>query len=559
MNALSRMLGCGETGPPDKADCVVSNAMASVTDDQVAQLLRILDEAARATTRTTERFVAPRVGVLEQVSSRRHHFVLGRRGVGKSTLLRKVEKDNSNLGMAVAYIDLETLRGIPYPDVVLHLCAAACHALQRQLRDFQTMRAPRLWWQIARARRALRKLERTLKRLLQEPQIVEREVRRLKSSTRGASFWIRLRPAGLAAPVGAGGDVSTKSSVDDATAARFTQTKMEGLFAAAPRIREVFAKATAVAPDRGALILLDDFYHVGSADQPHVLAYLNQIFKNLDIYLKVGAVKHRLVPFVEGDPPTGLQVGHDASEVDLDVTLESFPAAQAFLERVLGGLVAQADVELADLITDTGRTRLVLASGGVARDYLSLTARALRSANDREGTEARPHNRITAEDVNEVSRHLADQKQADLRTDAGPNADAQRERFSDLVTFCLDRNRTNVFLVENIHLRETRWGRELEALADLRFVHRVAAVSIQSSSYRGRLFTAFTLDLSSYTGTRTERIRQIEFWTPGGRQQLRRAGLIYRPGDDGGAASGSEPPVDWEQPPLPGVDGAPGG
>jgi len=37
--------------------------------------------------RTAERFVPPRIGILEETASRRHQFVLGRRGVGKSTLL----------------------------------------------------------------------------------------------------------------------------------------------------------------------------------------------------------------------------------------------------------------------------------------------------------------------------------------------------------------------------------------------------------------------------------------------------------------------------------------
>jgi hypothetical protein len=158
--------------------------------------------------------------------------------------------------------------------------------------------------------------------------------------------------------------------------------------------------------------------------------------------------------------------------------------------------------------------------------------------------------------VNEVSRHLAEQKEQDLVLDAGENADALRARFSNLVTFCLDRNRTNVFLVESSKLRETDWGRDIEALTELRFVHRISSVSVQSSNYRGRQFTAFTLDLSSYTGTRSERIRQIDFWTTQGRQELRRVGLIYLPEqvvETGSGRDQLEAPVDWTQDPLPGI------
>ena len=65
--------------------------MEPISDEQVKQLLPVLAEASRADTNTAARFVPPRVGILEETASKRHQFVFGRRGVGKSTLLRKIE------------------------------------------------------------------------------------------------------------------------------------------------------------------------------------------------------------------------------------------------------------------------------------------------------------------------------------------------------------------------------------------------------------------------------------------------------------------------------------
>ena len=42
-------------------------------------------------------------------------------------------------------------------------------------------------------------------------------------------------------------------------------------------------------------------------------------------------------------------------------------------------------------------------------------------------------------------------------------------------------------------------------------------------------------------GTRSERIRQIEFWTPTGRQEARRARLIYTPGASDRPAPATKP------------------
>jgi hypothetical protein len=526
--------------------------------EDVRRLLPALEEAARANQHTVERFVPPRTGIVEQVSARRHQFVLGRRGVGKTTLLRVVEQAATQGGSAVAFVDLETLRGIPYPDVLINLLIRVLGALRKPIRNLGRDQSLKRHVGFFRVNRSIRRLERELHRLLGEPQTVRRTVTRLKRSETSASGRLNLAVAIPHVPViGSGQAKATRDRSDiDEIQAEFDQTKMEGLFAAATAIRRVLEQADRILGDPGCTIILDDFYHVARTDQPHVLAYLHQVTKNIGIFMKIGAVQHRLVSFLEGDPPTGLQVGHDAGELSLDVTLESFDTAQSFLERVLGGVVESVGSTVDELLTPGGRTRLVLASVGVARDYLNLTSQALRIANERQDRPARPHNRITAEDVNEVSRHLAEQKEQDLVSDAGENADALRSRLSNLVTFCLDRNRTNVFLVESSKLRETDWGRDIEALAELRFIHRISSVSVQTSNYRGRQFTAFTLDLSSYTGTRSERIRQIEFWTTDGHQDLRRVGLIFIPGQESGTRSDEgelEAAVDWTQDPLPGI------
>ena len=162
-----------------------------------------------------------------------------------------------------------------------------------------------------------------------------------------------------------------------------------------------------------------------------------------------------------------------------------------------------------------------------------------------------------------MATELLNRKQADLKRDAGEAADRLRARQTDIVRFCMERNHTNVFLVEGIHLTETEWGKEIEILTDLRLMHRLGDFSLPSGAWRGRRFVGFTLDLTHWTGTRSQGIRQIEFWKPEGRRQLRRTGLVYNPGKEATVAGAqrsrvdeqaSAPvpaPVDWSQDPLP--------
>lgn len=529
----------------------------AVSDEQIERLLPVLENAARADPDTPKRFVSPRPGILEVTAARRHHFVFGRRGAGKSTLLRKIEQDSERLNAIVLFIDVETLRGRPYPDVLIELLIELLAALGSGLSSGGLLARARS----TRTRLRLKRLKRTLGRLLGEPQEAEHTVRSLqkKSATASAGAGVDADAAD-AIRAHAYGEASASKARETETAAHFTRTKMEGLLAAAVQIRKVLEDANTRFGDTPTLVVLDDFYHVSYEDQPRVLAYLHQVVKNLPIHLKICGVRHRIKPFIEGDPPTGLQLGHDAGEISVDITLEDFPQAQRFLEKVLDGICDEEGVSTSDLVTETGRVRLILGSGGVARDYIDLVSKSLRKATERPANTARPHNRITAEDINESAADISTRKQNDLATDAGPDADRLRQRLTDIVVFCLDRNKTNVFLVEGTDLQEREWGQAIQALADLRLVHQLGNLTVPWGPYRGRRFVGFTLDLSHWTGTRSEQIRQIEFWKPGGRGQLRRAGLIYTPdrASESTASSTSKPetsvprsePVDWDQPAL---------
>jgi hypothetical protein len=519
-------------------DSPTSETTAGLTDDQVTRLLPLLAEAARATADTSARFVSPTPGILEEASARRHQLVYGRRGVGKSTLLRRVAAGGSGMGREVIFIDVETLRRRPYPDVLIELLTRLLTDLEERLRAGGIMTR----FHRRRLLRRIRQLSRLMDGLLKEPQAADHTVKQLRSQSQGTTKTLKARgqflgllPHSSGAVSGSAGvDATKRNATDNETAAaseaRFERTKMDGLSEAAILISSVLDDAH---HELGVptLVVLDDFYHIRLADQPEVLAYLHQIVKELDIYLKICGVRHRLNPFEDGDPPTGIEPEHDADQIALDITLERFATAKGFLEKVLAGICAEVPLDVKALITDGARERLVLASGGVARDYLSLVRRALRSSTDRPAHQFRPRNRITAEDVAEAASDLYEQKQKELKEDAGDEAEALRSRLSDIVNFVVEKNRSNVLLVETTKLQEEDWGKEVQGLVDLRFLHKVDTLSTKrgGEAYAGRKFAAFTLDLSTWTSTRTEQISPVSFWKPGGKQKMREPRLIYTP------------------------------
>jgi len=249
--------------------------------------------------------------------------------------------------------------------------------------------------------------------------------------------------------------------------------------------------------------------------------------KGTNVWLKVGTIRHRSIWYTYGDPPIGMKLGDDADEIDLDVTLEKYEPTRIFLQRILAQFAKIAGVTLNDILADGARDRLVLASGGVARDFLTIFAQSLIVARDRiELGNLTRGEKIGAEDVNIAAGHQGQFKEEDFSRDSGEDRDRLLSEFSNIYDFCLQVN-ANCFLVEkDISSSETS---SIDELVDLKLLHRARSrVTIRHRNRKGRLYDAFMLDLSRYTGERARRnFELVKFWGPDAEDSLRRATLIF--------------------------------
>ena len=89
------------------------------SSSSISRLVVLIKESYRSTESGVKRFIEPAQGTLMQATSKTHSIVFGRRGSGKSSLLRKAASDLTVDRRPIAYIDLETFKGHSYPDVLL--------------------------------------------------------------------------------------------------------------------------------------------------------------------------------------------------------------------------------------------------------------------------------------------------------------------------------------------------------------------------------------------------------------------------------------------------------
>jgi hypothetical protein len=328
-------------------------------------------------------------------------------------------------------------------------------------------------------------------------------------------------------PVGVelhGSNTSTKTRRQEIEE-QFRRSKKEFLHRHIIDYHDIF-KSLATLSEGDAFLFLDDLYHIKRADQARVLDYFHRVAKDHNLWLKVGTIRHRTRWYVHGDPPIGMKIGDDADEIDLDLTLEKYSLAKDFLVKVLTNFAETTSVTpITSFLTSGAIDRLVLASGGVARDFLSIFRRSVPVARERGG--GHRGDRVSTEDVNVAAGEYDSSKREEFKRDTLDDNMTLEDEFQKLRDFCLDKNNVNCFILD----KECR-GKEVDLiheLVDLKLVHLVRS-RVTASGRPGKIYEAYMLDLSQYAGARKKRkLNMIEFWKPSSKEDLRKISLIYDP------------------------------
>lgn len=517
------------------------NELLSTT--KVDQLLTRLEEAARATADSPRLFIEPARGTLDRAKSKRHHLVFGRRGSGKTSLLRKAGADLTQSRAPTAFVDLEAFKGHKYPDVLLSVLLQTFSALSSWLDEVALTPATRtsFWNRVCGAKphrppldkRAVHQLKARIdeqqKELndllyLQDHAALSRTQETQSTDDSAVDRQVNVGAESGKARVGIGSSISRKqvSTLRDVALEQSTRDKTDWLMRKIIDFQAIIDALVRVSGQH-LYIFLDDLYHIARTDQAQVLDYFHRILKGRSAWLKVGSIRHRTNWYHHGNPPTGLKLGDDCDEIDLDITLEKHEGAKRFLLQIIDQIIDEVGLDNhSKLLTPGGVDRLVLASGGVARDFLTVFRRAIEVARERGATYR--GQLIGAEDVNVAAGEHDTTKRDELRRDTIDER-AQLEKALQIIQqFCVD-NQRNCFLVERD--RESSGQAMIGELVDLRFLHVVKSRTTVRDR-QGVLYTVYMLDISQYTGERKRRELQIvRFWISNELDKLRRSRYVF--------------------------------
>lgn len=514
--------------------------MGLLESEAVVDLVQLVEESTRSSKEGVKYFLEPAPGVLNRAKSKRHHIIFGRRGSGKSSLLRKTESDLSIARIPVVVVDLEEFKGHSYPDVLISV-------LIKTLGEFKTWlgttavypsEKKSFWSRFGGkpSRQALEAKEATeavklledalseLNKLLAAPDEADRTESQesLKAKNQKGTVSAKIGTGQL--DFGGSAEQGSANSNTHKLQSTYRSRKIEALHRNIITYKAIIQKICELGGG-ASYLLLDDLYHIRLNDQPEVIDYFHRLAKGAGLWLKIGTIKHRSRWYVAGNPTIGMKIADDADGIDLDITLEKYDLTKKFLLKILDKFASEKSIILADLLTPSAQDRLVLASGGVARDFLTIFRRAIEVAQSRVSSGGGVE-KVIVEDVNIAAGEHDSNKREEFTLDTRSDDRVELSDFLErIIDFCLKKTEENCLLID----KETR-GKDQQAigeLVDLKFLHHVKSrVTVRGQSRK--IYDAYMLDVSQYIGQRKRQgFEMIQFWGKDSADALRKNKLIF--------------------------------
>jgi hypothetical protein len=226
------------------------------------------------------------------------------------------------------------------------------------------------------------------------------------------------------------------------------------------------------------------------------------------------------------EQPCGAQERHDYQPINIDFTFSDFSRTRRQNERILHEFGKRAGMEPSEvdgLFKGEGFDRLILAGGGVPRDFLSLLLEGLQIVQDS------GDGRIGKDDVRQLSRPNLERRIEELKHDSeGDEQSLLIRGIYALRAFCVHERKTNVLLVsEQMMQQEDPIRRLIYRLLDYRILH-LAGSALTSKSQTGATFQAFAIDIGCYAHMRKldGRLNEIDLAGMDAKEKMRSAPVL---------------------------------
>jgi hypothetical protein len=284
---------------------------------------------------------------LDTVSAKANFIIFGRRGTGKTMLLRNIHaKSKDSKVYHSIIVDCETIKKYPYPDIIIYI-------LKEILKELDTsIKATLPFSNKGKLKRRIIKEIRELERRLNQQDYQETnkmEEKEISSEVGGA-----VGAENLAKSYSKLG-----SKIKDTSEFKQVDIKIKYLDRKIPDFQKIIDDSMNALKKERLYILVDDFYFVNNEVQFKLIDFIHKLCKNANANFKIATIKHRSKIYERSEGGTyGVQGVADFKAIDLDYTLDRPELSEQFMKKILINLLKKSGVEMEETCLSRGITAL---------------------------------------------------------------------------------------------------------------------------------------------------------------------------------------------------------
>jgi hypothetical protein len=461
-------------------------------NNDIKAVLRFIEENIRVSDQTSIEYLDPQ-GHVNRLSYKQNQIIFGRRGSGKSLLLKSLRESSDKVCIKV---NLEDFKDISFPNSIIQVQILFFENLLELVSSKYSVLSKEYWGKPRIIRKRISHHLKALNSHLENPDQYDQSVKQRMG-------W-KLTGKGKRSTPGITTQVSGEKTGQVETSKKVKIDKLNILKNEISSTKQLVSDVSEII-ENDIFLILDDYYFIKKIDQPYFIDFFHRLSKDTPLYIKVATIKHRSRLYTQDSGGyTGMEIGHDAQALNLDFGLDDFNAMVTFMKSLLSHINEKVGVNINydDLITDNAFRFLCLASGGVPRDFFSLFI-SLGNKLGGERSISKPNV------IDKAIENISNKKDA-LKTDAFEEGSVLEHHLRYITDSIVLDKKWNSFLVSNPDVeRYQQINQAIKELVDLRFFHIVDA-NISAAHSDGTRYSAYMVDIGLFPNSNPRKFQQVE-------------------------------------------------
>lgn len=457
-----------------------------------------IEENTRASETSGITYIDPR-NFKSRIILKQNHIIFGRRGAGKSSLIKTLI-ENNNKNYLYSYTNLEDLKDISFPNILIHVLNRFNTDISKQLKQDIKFYNLRKHNKVKKICKELNNAIEKFNKQIPNPDSFDEDIKTTNSSSSTTNINVKTKS------FEGGGRNSDSSNIE--IEKRININKLESLKNGIPILKIAIKKVQECNPDKPIFIILDDFYFLKKQVQIFFIDFFHRLTKDTNLFLKVASIRHRSKIYAKiQESHFGTEIGHDIHEIDLDYNLNRFAELKDFMRSLIETCSSSCNVNfnLDDIFSPGAFNQLCMASGGVPRDFLTLFVKV---SNNYDSTSNR---KISKTNITEAAIQNMASKNSSLGTDSADEKELLETYLSFIKDKILKVKKTNMFLVSNNEIEKHTQARQaIKELVDLRMLHLVETDTSASGGKGGQRYSAYMIDIGLYLSSLQMGFNQLD-------------------------------------------------